>query len=704
MKKRAGNVIADREDSAESVFVPAIFRRNIAGRKMRHLLLGVLLPAAAFLPPLRGTAASTNLEAVVVSARGYATALSDTPGGVGYVDERIVFEDQPASVPDLSKHLSGVSKNSDSAWGSDINIRGLSRDSVVVLVDGTRLETANAINARLGMIDPTVIERVEVLKGPVSSLYGSGTIGGVVNIITKGGGFREKEELTGGFSTGWKSNPEGFSSSLWGGWSSVNDYLYAIQTYRDFDSCEDGDGDTVRNSQFRDRQTTVKAGHRLNDNHSVEAQVQYYEGENIGIPGGNDQLPSAGQEVTYPVSRRGLIDLSYIWTPSTGNLEESRVKLYYHFNHRRVRIDHFPAATPVAEVRPHADHDTLGGQWQNRIQLENHTLVAGIDIWRRTLESDRDRELKNGKIISDKPLPDSSFLSAGGFGEDSWSVSDRLTLNYGARADWINVENDSEPGRWDDENEEDVSWNAHLGAVYDLSDQLSAKAILSSGYRAPSLEERYSVISLAGAGTRYGDPELDPETSIFTEWGLDWNSENLSASASVFLNELDDMIVVEDIAGTADQTYANVSEAEIFGAEFSADWRILETLSIYGNFSYLNGRDTETNDDLPGIAPINGLVGLRTEQSNGLWASLETEFAAEQDQTPGGTDETAGWQTVNARAGYDFTAARTKQTVYVGVDNLFDESYSNYLSSDRSGSVVLYEPGRSFSIGWQVEF
>jgi hemoglobin/transferrin/lactoferrin receptor protein len=164
------------------------------------------------------------------------------------------------------------------------------------------------------------------------------------------------------------------------------------------------------------------------------------------------------------------------------------------------------------------------------------------------------------------------------------------------------------------------------------------------------------------------------------------------------------MIVVEDIAGTADQTYANVSEAEIFGAEFSADWRILETLSIYGNFSYLNGRDTETNDDLPGIAPINGLVGLRTEQSNGLWASLETEFAAEQDQTPGGTDETAGWQTVNARAGYDFTAARTKQTVYVGVDNLFDESYSNYLSSDRSGSVVLYEPGRSFSIGWQVEF
>lgn len=646
----------------------------------------------------------TNVPRIIVSARGYAAPVSKTPGSTGVVEERAIFEEQPISVPNLGKNCSGVWKNSDGAWGSDVNIRGLSRDSVVVLIDGARVESANAINARLGLIDPASIERIEVLKGPVSALYGSGSIGGVVNIITKEKSFQPLEKSGFGFSNVWKSNPDGFSTTGWGSWANSNKTLYAGQTVRDFNSYKDGNGDTMQNSQFHDRQTTVKAGHRFNDAHTLEMQVQYYEGEDIGVPAGGSQLPAAGQWVTYPITRRGLIDLTHTWFPNLGNWEESEFKVYYHFNDRRAAIDHFPEMMPIAEIRAGADHDTVGGRWKNRFQIGDHTLVGGADIWRRTYEGYRERELKSGTVLFDHPLPDSSFLSVGGFAEDSWMVSDRLTLNFGGRADWIEVNNDETFPAWQEETENDVSWNAHLGATVALTENLSAKGIVARGYRAATLEERYSFINLAGGGILFGDPSLDPEESLFTEWGLDWNSENLTASVSAFFNDLSNLIIVQDIGAGPDRQYANVSDAEIFGIETEVDWRFSKGWKLFGNLSYLNGRDKTTGDDLPNIAPLGGLLGLRGEHPAGLWGTLETEFATKQDQTPGGTDEAGAWQVVNLRLGYDFETGRAKHTVMIGVDNLFDEQYNKTLSSDRSGSVVLHEPGRSFSAAWKTEF
>ncbi len=650
-----------------------------------------------------GLFAETNLQKIIVSARGYAAPLSKTPGGIGRVDSTTIDREQPISVSNLGKNLSGITKNSDAAWGSDINIRGLSRDSVIVLIDGARLESANTINARFGLIDPLMVERIEILKGPISSLYGSGSIGGVVHILTKKIGFQPAETAGGEFSTVWKSNPKGLGLSGWGQWASTNDYLYAAQTDRDFDSYRDGDGNTMKNSQFRDRQTTIKAAHRLTEDQTVEAQIQYYEGKNIGIPAGGDSLPKAGQWITYPVTRRGLFDLTHRWDFQTGNWEESELKLYYHFNHRRAVIDHFPAN--IKELRAGADHKMVGGHWRNRFQWNDHTLVAGTDIWRRTYKGYREQERLSGTVLYDKPLPDCSFLSVGGFAEENWAVSDRLTLSVGTRADWIRVHNDKtiSANSWKERTENDVSWNAHLGASYALSESLSTKGIVACGYRAASLEERYSHINLAGNGILSGDPTLDPEESLFTEWGVDWNSKNLHMAVSIFFNNLKNLILIKDTTG-ANQQYANVSEAEIFGIDAETDWQFYNGCTLYGNLSHLNGRNKGTGDDLPNIAPLNGLLGLRGECSNGLWGAVESEFATKQDQTPTGTKHVAAWQTVNAKIGYNFQTGPTHHTVYIYVENLFDESYNNYLSTDRSGNIVLHEPGRSFSLAWKIKF
>lgn len=130
------------------------------------------------------------MENMVVSARGTEHQISQTPGGVGVVNEKVIFKTQPTSITNVTTRIPGVDKISDSAWGSAINIRGLGRNRVVFLIDGCRVNTATDINAQFGLIDPQEIERIEVLKGPISALYGSGSIGGIVNIITKKEVFR----------------------------------------------------------------------------------------------------------------------------------------------------------------------------------------------------------------------------------------------------------------------------------------------------------------------------------------------------------------------------------------------------------------------------------------------------------------------------------------------------------------------------------
>ena len=86
----------------------------------------------------------------------------------------------------------GIAMGSDGVWSTSINIRGLSENRLVTLIDGNRIETATDLTASLSMVDVNDIERVEVIKGAQSSLYGTGAMGGIVNIITKDGHFSGK--------------------------------------------------------------------------------------------------------------------------------------------------------------------------------------------------------------------------------------------------------------------------------------------------------------------------------------------------------------------------------------------------------------------------------------------------------------------------------------------------------------------------------
>ncbi|HQH26875.1 MAG TPA: TonB-dependent receptor, partial [Oligoflexia bacterium] len=431
-----------------------------------------------------------------------------------------------------------------------------------------------------------------------------------------------------------------------------------------------------------------------------EAQFQYYEGQDVGLPGtGTAPIPAAA-DLTYPAIRRGLVNFKHTYQPGGDLLKESSLNLYYQYIDRRSRLDNFPEAAPLEEINPAADHDTLGATWNNKVTMAGHTVLTGLDVWQRELSSSRIRFLRNGQMLNDTPLPDASFLSTGAFLVDSYKATDRLTLSGGGRVDALHVENDPTEV-FSAEEDDDLAWNAHAGASLKLTDTITATAVAARGYRAASLEERYVFLDLGDGRVKLGNPNLDPERSTFFETGIHYVSSGLALSVSGFFNSLDDLIA-DQIVDEETIINANINQAEIYGTETDVRVLLADLWQLYSSFSYARGRDTLNNEDLPGIAPFNGLAGLRYDEGDGFWGYSELKFSAEQNNPPPGVDSSAEWIRVNMRLGYDFSAWQTEQTVYAGIDNIFDKGYSDYLTTSRG--FVFNEPGRSFLVGYRTRF
>ena len=648
------------------------------------------------------------LETVVVTARGRESMASATPGGIGTVGSRKILSRHPVGLANMAAHIPGVSMANDAVWGADVNIRGLSRNRLIILIDGCRVNTATDINAQFGLIDPMEVERVEVLKGPLSALYGSGAIGGVVNIITRKPEFNETPHWQGAVSSSFANNPAGFG--LYGNiaHTDIDQWVYASAARRKRNSYRDGDGDRVPNSQFDDFQGKIQLSRRWNDNNQSVFQVQRYAAGEVGIPGsGIANLPTHS-DVTYPDISRTLFQARHDIDVGRRYPVSSRINAYFHRIDRNVRIDNFTAG-PLDAVRPAARHDTLGAAWLNRAEAGDHQLLIGMDIWRWAYEGTRTRRFTDGRTLVDQPLADSWQLSTGIFAEDSWQISDRWTANAGLRLDRITAESKDlyrsvdppgpliSPG----ERQSDNSWNAHAGLTWFFTPEWTMTAIAASSYRSPDLLDRFKYIYFGEGNELYGNPDLDPERSVFLEAGLHHQRNRFNAGFNAFVNTLENLIVDPSPAGGI-RRMENIDEARIYGMEADLRWFFATNWLFFGNLAYARGKDTLNKRHLPFIPPLNGMAGIRRDGFQRFWSAVELEWATKQDKAPEGVDPPNGWVTVNLAAGCRFGSGRTRHELITRVDNLLDDGYRNYLSTSRG--FILKEPGINVSLIWMSAF
>lgn len=349
-------------------------------------------------------------------------------------------------------------------------------------------------------------------------------------------------------------------------------------------------------------------------------------------------------------------------------------------------------------------------------------LIAGLDAWQREYNGRRLREVKaTNTVIADLPLPTARFRSLGAFVQNDWTPpGERLLLSVGVRADQIHVENDeafdllyietngirndspaSRKLRWTAQQYDEVSWSAHAGLLYHLHSQLDATLNLARSYRAPSLEERYQFIELGGA-TYLGDVNLSAEKGSVVDLGLRFHGSRLAFSVNGFINSMNGLVVDERLSDTL-YVKKNVGDALLSGGEITLEYNPFDAWVLHAGASYVRGRDTGSDTDLPQMPPLSARIGLRIPVSGILTADILFDAAADQDAVAVGEARTPGYGLLHLHVrSHALRVAGVTAVLNAGVDNLLDRSWRRHLSTLRG--IIVSEPGRSIFLRIQLLF
>ncbi|HRW63030.1 MAG TPA: TonB-dependent receptor [Bacteroidales bacterium] len=691
-----------------------------------------------------------QLGEVVVSSTKSKQLLREVPLPLAIVGQKEIESASSFTISDILQKEPGIALGRDGVWATSVNIRGLSEQRIVMMVDGNRIETATDLNASMSFFDVGEIERVEVIKGAGSSLYGTGAMGGIVNVITREGYFNSARYFNGSFNAGYSSVNNLNTQKLSFNTGSERWYASVSGAMRNAGDVNTPQGE-IANSQFKDKSISANAGFKITENQVFKLKYQYFDADDAGIPGGAPFTPAA--VATYADAKRWMLSANYEIKDISESLKIFHIKYFHQYIVRNVEL--YPnISTPTAVsvttpelFTPSGEHVTDGIQLQSNWNFNtNNNLIIGIDAWRRKLETSREKYIRvdllntegditatNNIVRGETPTPNSCFGSAGIYMQDEHLMfNDKLKIIIGGRLDGIRianeqaldydylivngVRNDTPPNQritFDESEEYKISWSANAGLLYKLTKDMDLSLNAGRSFRAPSLEESFKYIDL-GSKVRLGDPNLDPEKGYSIDLGLRLWKPSFHFNISAYVNWLNDMIVEQDgefiysyVSGLVDTIPAaintNVDKARLYGIDISFEYNPVKNWVLYGSGMYVRGEDTQNNTDLPLIPPMNGRIGLRYNWPGIISADIVAVGFADQDKVAAGESETKGY------ARFDFMLQSAlipidfaKVQLTGGIENMGDRAYSNHLSTNR-GAITI-EPGRNFYVKLKVLF
>lgn len=632
---------------------------------------------------------------------------------------------------DALRRETGVALTRDGVWATSVNIRGLSKERILILADGERVQTATDIAAALSTVDMNSLERIEVIKGAGSVLYGTGAMGGVVNFVSARPAYTTGLEAHGRAGAGFSSVNELWQAHAGIQVSDRNWYLGVNGSYRHAQDVKTPVG-MLDNSQFEDWSVGLQGGMMYGDSQELLVNYQHYEADNVGLPGG-ESFPAVAQ-VRYKKVQRNQLSGEYVFHEPADCLNELRIKAYTQ-NFTRDVENRLEAKKTV--ILPSSVNVTSGVKLLTDWNLfsPDHRLKVGVEGWLRDAETKRYNWLEVGEqeylITQEQPVPDATMLDVGLFAQYSWSVlPDKLTLDAGLRFDGIRTQNDSAfnpVARYKEVNGkreeiEDVarsllfaaglthefSYAAHVDLVYRPVRQHKLLLSLSNAYRAASLEERFKYIDQAGT-LSVGNPDLKPEQGVFSNLGYRFAGERLHVQADVFANYLFHLITPQlETAYTTPNgdvvpalVNRNIDRAFFLGAELEAAYWFLNNLWLTANASYVRGRDVKMSEYLPQIPPLRGLVEMNYRLKDYVTATVFVDWAARQAEIAAGESVTPGYATLNlALRSEPIRLHPVSLQCYAGVDNILNTEYYNHINTTRG--IVRAEPGRNFYVKLQL--
>lgn len=651
---------------------------------MRSVHLSSILPgllAASVSIPATALAQSgpTVLEPIIITATSGERFVKDAPASVTVVTSE---ELRQRPVQDLASAVEGAPGIQLTGLGlgrRGISIRGMRPDHSLILVDGMRINnSASAVqhsDYELGWVPAEAIERVEMVRGPMSSLYGSEALGGVVNIITRDatdawrGSLSVLGTLTehgrGGnghdlsFYAGGPLVPGVLGLNLWGTFKGrgelpdpANPALSLLSDEKAF----------TGNAKLT---WTPDAQQRIDLSYGAGFEERWRNTTGTPPPNYRSQDDIWRQRVS--LSHRGEWD----WGSST-------VRLYSAFLDRENARDDGRAPSG-----PHRFVDTVGDAQVSFSPIENHKMTLGGEV--------RHEWLKDPTVNKTTGRADQTHYAA--FIQDEIALGERWELVVGGR-----VDHHQEFGLH-------ASPRAYL--LHHFNDGLTFKAGVGTGFKAPTLKQLspgYEAIAGGGRFTIFGNPDLKPETNLSFEAGLEYSHGIWSARAMVFQNDLDNLIqeiCYEDchLPIGAKWTYMNVNKARIRGIELGGGVELPWNLRLDANYTYIDPIDRTTGLRLPERSQhaVNATLGWSPIE--GLTTSLRAQYLSAQDYTVTGAPgrrERPGYTLLSVYGDYAFNERASLQ---FGVENITDVRVDG-----DAGPNSFVDEGRRYFLGLRTTF
>ncbi len=655
-------------------------------------------------------------EAKVISSRTN-RLIKEIPIPIEFIDSKKINKGINITVAGLMNNEPGITISKDSPWSTAINVRGLSKQNLVYLIDGNRIETSTNIAGGLSMFDLADIQSIEIVKGGLSSLYGSGATGGVVNIISKQISNSNKFYFNGVVTGAYSNVNQGTTNNIL---LRAGDKFWAVKIsagYRNAGDTETPSGKLV-NSSFNDKNFSVAAAVYPFENLSVKINYQNFKAWDVGIPGGAP-FPLKATAKYLNADRElisGIINIKNLMS----GLTNTSLKIYRQVIGRDVEL----IPNPKVVVKPGATHYTNGALLKTEwIVNKNNYLIAGLDLWQREYNGYRTKTIKPlKKIIADKPVPDSKFRNAGLFLQDEIHLANKkLKFTLGGRYDFINITNKetNNPNyvlvngnkiippanplaSYKESNINNKSFSGNFGVLYSLLNYVDFAFNAAYTFRSPSLEERFQFIDL-GAIQYIGNPNLQPERGSFFDLGLRIWKEKFSFKLNGFINLFNNLVV--DKIKIPDSLYQkeNVGKAKLTGFDASLEYNFYKNYVIYLSAAYVEGKDIKQDEYLSQIPPFNGKIGFTIPIKNILNFNFSSTIFLTQNKVSKKETKKPGYTyfdiSLNSKK---FNFRKIAIQLFTGIENVFNKKYRNHLSTYRGISLV--EPGRNIYAKLKISF
>jgi len=699
--------------------------------------------------PNSQTAQTNVLNAITVSASPiHDHEIFEVPSQIDILSDTEKAQKDSGSLGEMLDHIPGVNNLSAGTQSGKPVIRGLTGNRVKVLSNGQSTDYQAYGTRHLPNVDPYLAERIEVIRGPQSVLYGAEAIGGVVNVIqaplpygksTSGEFASELNTNNGETMFGAKVGAGSDKFAIQAGISKRSADNFKVPTVSSAPGNIPGDDrplfvGEVPNTNFENQSANIGVGYQ-DDWGNVELRhTQWISKQNyLGVEPEDGELVAiaAGQRLQNDETQLKaelFLDNDWVLKPSwtrTKNLREASHDL--------------PFETMAEDKGTEHYLDLVVKRDDYKLAIE-HPKVGDFEGEFGFEASEKEQTLRSGELT---PSADVSQQAVYLFEEADY---DKWLVQFGLRYDWHSVEaplNDensdftsgAEPQFDATNNQRDFEIaTGSLGGTYRFNSNWSLAANLATGFRAPSIFDLYAAGEHGGVQAfQQGNPDLEAETSINTDLSLRWQTPKTQMVATVYQNRIDNYIYLanqfeddgETFKTTTSESGATIpvmkaeqTDALIQGFEFSLYQRFNTQWSADLALEIIDGQDTSNNRDLP-LIPANNLainghyqfadyqelhnqklsLGVKmvaSKDSAGLYEPF-SQF----DDKPFGTGSTDGYAVWNAS--YVTDVKFDKQTLQLGVkvQNLFDKAYVDFLNTYKG---VTLNPGRNVQLTARMKF